>query len=633
MAFTSQLMRLEPVVSDETLSVVTDPTAGFARGLDLGLRGPEEYAYGDVAAAFTDDLLIPRNEWQARIAEMEERKSRLSDFCTLVGMPSLNQEQTNYCFPAGTLIRMADGTHKAIEDVKLRDKVLTAEGNIGAVRQTNVRSVSEPLVMLKLWGHSHLRATSEHPVLTKRGYVPIGKLKIGDKVAIPKYAPCETTLIQTDDLLFEKTFGQQAKRVVRKYVKSKGSTFVSGLPGRRQVKTTRHPVPDLIQMSAGFGRIIGFYLAEGHTCPSSVRFSFNATEQHTFAAELVTLCKDVLGVDAHSCVRQSVCQVTIYGARWAQLFDALCGRGSGGKQLHSLLTSAPLDCLERILSGWMDGDRSSGEAAVTVSRRLALGMFDIANRLGRMPCLSTHTKSKLGADGIWRKHAWQVSWADKGNVNHATEQDEKHLWRTVRGIECEDFTGDVFNFSVEGDNSYVAEGIGVHNCWANAPVYATQVVRSQQNQGLVLLSPASVAAQIKNYKNVGGWGREALEWIVERGIVPVSQWPANAIDRRYATPANLALAMQYRVDEWTELKPRSLDQLVSLLLRRIPVPVGYSWWAHQVTAIDALWLDGEIAIRIRNSWGNWGENGYGVLKGSRLLPDDAVAPRTALATN
>jgi len=169
-------------------------------------------------------------------------------------------------------------------------------------------------------------------------------------------------------------------------------------------------------------------------------------------------------------------------------------------------------------------------------------------------------------------------------------------------------------------------------CWANAPVYALQCVRAQQNQPLVLLSPASVAAPIKGFRNVGGWGKEALEWIAQKGVVPVSQWPANAIDRRYSTPTNLALATQYRVDEWTELKPRSREQLISMLLRRIPVAVGYNWWGHEVTAIDPVWFDGEVAVRIRNSWGNWGENGYGILRGAKMLPDDAVCPRTALAT-
>lgn len=169
-------------------------------------------------------------------------------------------------------------------------------------------------------------------------------------------------------------------------------------------------------------------------------------------------------------------------------------------------------------------------------------------------------------------------------------------------------------------------------CWINAPVYAVECLRVAQNQEMVILSPASAGAQIKGYRNVGGWGKEGLEWIVEHGVCPVSSWPANGIDRRYATTENKALAMRYRVQEWWELRPRNLDQLISCLLRRIPVAVGYNWWGHEVTAIDAVWQSGTVAIRIRNSWGNWGDNGYGILAGNKMLPDDAVAPRVALAS-
>jgi hypothetical protein len=169
-------------------------------------------------------------------------------------------------------------------------------------------------------------------------------------------------------------------------------------------------------------------------------------------------------------------------------------------------------------------------------------------------------------------------------------------------------------------------------CWVNAPAYCTEVVRVLQGEPTVVLSPASAGAQIKGFRNVGGWGKEALEWIVAHGLVPVAHWPANAIDRRYKTPENLTRARSYRVDEWWVLEPRNLDQLVSCLLRNIPVAVGYKWWGHEVTGLDPVWLDGEVALLIANSWGpQWGTNGFGVLQGRRLLPDDAVAPRTAIA--
>lgn len=168
-------------------------------------------------------------------------------------------------------------------------------------------------------------------------------------------------------------------------------------------------------------------------------------------------------------------------------------------------------------------------------------------------------------------------------------------------------------------------------CWINAPTHSVEIVRLQQNAKMVILSPASAGAPIKGFKNVGGWGKEGLDWIIQYGLVPIEFWPANSINRQYYTAENKAMALKYRITEWIEVVPRNLDQHVSLLLRNIPVPVGLNYWSHEVTDQDAVWLDGAIAIRFRNSWGmGWGSQGYGIRQGSKMYADDAVAPSVAL---
>lgn len=173
-------------------------------------------------------------------------------------------------------------------------------------------------------------------------------------------------------------------------------------------------------------------------------------------------------------------------------------------------------------------------------------------------------------------------------------------------------------------------------CWFNAPTHCVEIVRLVQNQPMVVLSPGYGAAQITGYRNVGGNGENALQFLIERGTVPVANCPANAISRQYSTPENAELALDYRVTEWTELDPRNVNQLVSLLLRDIPVAIGLNWWSHEVTAVDAVWVNGRVAIRIRNSWGmDWptqGAGGYAILQGSKMVPDDACAPRVAMAS-
>jgi hypothetical protein len=172
-------------------------------------------------------------------------------------------------------------------------------------------------------------------------------------------------------------------------------------------------------------------------------------------------------------------------------------------------------------------------------------------------------------------------------------------------------------------------------CWINAPAYSMELLRLAQGQKMVLLSAASGGAVIKGFRNVGGWGQEALEFIAERGLVPQSLWPENRISREYSTDANWAVAKKYRCLEWWALRPRNDDELMSALFHRWPVAVGYNWWSHEVTAVDPVWVDGTYAIRIRNSWSmNWptqGAAGYGILQGRKLSADDAVIPKLARA--
>lgn len=169
-------------------------------------------------------------------------------------------------------------------------------------------------------------------------------------------------------------------------------------------------------------------------------------------------------------------------------------------------------------------------------------------------------------------------------------------------------------------------------CWANSPTCCVESLRCAENQPYVALSAASVGGPITRYQNVGGNGEAALEYIVANGIVPESLWPVNAISSKYHTPANVTAALDYRIVGWYELVNNNINQLISMLLRNIPVSVGLNWWGHQVTYCDAVWQNGAIAIRFRNSWGDtYGAKGFAILQGSKMTPNDQVAPLSTIA--
>jgi hypothetical protein len=162
-------------------------------------------------------------------------------------------------------------------------------------------------------------------------------------------------------------------------------------------------------------------------------------------------------------------------------------------------------------------------------------------------------------------------------------------------------------------------------CWVNAPVRNIEIVRIEQNLEPVILSPASAGAQIKGYRNVGGFGSEALEWIAERGVSPVDLWPANHwYDRRYDTEESRQAALKYRPTEWMVLQPNDAEQMVSAVLHRKVLSVGLMWWGHEVNIIGLAIRNGELVWEIENSWKNWGNRGRAFLPFSKGISPDAV---------
>lgn len=168
---------------------------------------------------------------------------------------------------------------------------------------------------------------------------------------------------------------------------------------------------------------------------------------------------------------------------------------------------------------------------------------------------------------------------------------------------------------------------GTNFCWCNAVVGALQLVRAHMGEPYVKLSPASVAAPIKGYSNQGGWGGEALSYIVKHGIASIEHWPANAINRSYDNAQSQANRELHKVTEWLDLPEGDFEAVMTCLFHRIPVAVGLSWWSHEVLYCDPVMFGrDDFGVRFRNSWSNsYGDHGFNTLHESKARPSDACA--------
>lgn len=444
---------------------------------------------------------------------------------TSLGRMYLN-DRYGCCLPPGTLIHKADGSVIPVEDVRTGQYVQTAEGNTGLVTKTMVRYVNENLVRIVAWGHKHLRLTDEHPILTRRGYVPAGQLTETDWIAFPRRSPGARKQISISRLL-----GDTVLYGVAGHGNRRG--FAASLVAQKKaVSAALASLPKVIQLTPGLGRLLGLFLAEGSTCRRVVCWTFSKNERNTLVQETVDLLQSELGLDCSISERQSVFEVRTCGKISCLLFRKMCGVGAAGKRLHPDLHDGPVDFLRAVFDGWMDGDghaRRGSRTGTTISHALALDMFNIAQTIGLSPTMAgRQPKPSLAPNGpggkmipVHASYCWDVSvldtekdrsrwssqypgvswskhtgkWSAWGRIdgksknlgsfdneekaaNVASEFKRLHqgsglarsdsqdavVWRRVRRIEREPYSGYVYNFEVAGDNSYVAEGVGVHNC-------------------------------------------------------------------------------------------------------------------------------------------------------------------------
>ena len=522
----------------------------------------------------------------------------------------LNQGGESTCFPAGTLIRMADGSHRPIEDIKLLDEVVTAEGNTGRVLQAMVRFHGPGLVKLNLWGHRHLRMTAEHPVLTKTGYKPVSALIPGDYVALTRYlAPVQSTF-RTDDYVT----AAETKRATQD-----GRITYHG-PAGVPVVTQVAPLPAEIRLTPGFGRIAGLYMAEGSAATARAIWTFGSHERDTLVQELVALLRSELHVEPRIQERpNNSIKVVVGGKQWSLLFARLFGMGAANKGVPAALMAGGQDFLAAVLGAWLDGDgysRRGSKQGVSVSHRLVMDMHAIATAIGLKPAVRI-TKTRPSGAVRTRRPRWDLVMADGDLDNYRSEQTDTHVWRRVVGLEFEDFAGPVYNLTVEGDNSYVAEGIGVHNCVAHALKHWMMLAPTVQT------SPK----------------RPPFPRDIYDDLILIDEWTANDSDpsRSFGTSVRAAFKWAQRAGyvgeyRWA-LNAQDLIEFVSLVS---PVQIGIGWFdgmmvpdaqgfIHPTGAYrggHSVLVVGRNNIRhdytILNSWGTgWGRNGR-----ARILDDE-----------
>ena len=96
----------------------------------------------------------------------------------------------HFCLAPGTLIPVKDGFLKKVEDVEVGDSVLTHTGNHTIIKtitasKPNDQNGSGSAITIHPWLAQPQTFTPNHPIWTKRGWVPAGALTKDDWLSMP----------------------------------------------------------------------------------------------------------------------------------------------------------------------------------------------------------------------------------------------------------------------------------------------------------------------------------------------------------------------------------------------------------------------------------------------------------------
>ena len=178
-------------------------------------------------------------------------------------------------------------------------------------------------------------------------------------------------------------------------------------------------------------------------------------------------------------------------------------------------------------------------------------------------------------------------------------------------------------------------------CWSHSPTIAAMLLRAKANFPYVRLSAYAIACIIKQYRDEGGWGAHALDFIANKGVPSVEFWPEKSVARSNDKPETWANAALHKVTEgWADINAAVYDrdltfnQVATALLLNYPVIGDFNWWGHSICLMDLVEVErGSFGVRFINSWSDqWGEKGEGILQGNKAIPDGATAARVITAS-
>jgi Fe-S cluster assembly protein SufB len=425
----------------------------------------------------------------------------------IIAAPGSYVHYVEGCFTAGARVRTHDG-EKLIEDIQEGDEVLTHKGRYRRVYHTMQRPYKGDLYKVRFYGDSwrELHITEEHPLLVARRkkaeyrnevsrpeWLPISEVKPGDYLMIP--VPRPEKLTDTNHALT--------------------------IP----VERGRHAAVDeeiTFPLEEDFFRLAGYYHAEGHV-DNEHYLSFHVEEQELID-DTHDLIERYIGKTAiENKPRQNGQTLVVCSTPMARAFARLFGSTVYNKHVPEFIRNAPKAHLGQWVRGaWLGNGsydtRKNMFRYSTVSQDIAYAFRDALLRLEIAASVNLAQRDEIrqpmytvAVSPLYNEQFGELVGcsAPRGTKEGSPfALDEEYLYVPIRAIEIEETETTVYNFSVEEDESYVAEGVVSHNC--TAPSYSEDSLHSAVVE-LKVMEGARV-----RYTTIQNWSKNVYNLVTKR---------------------------------------------------------------------------------------------------------------------
>lgn len=371
------------------------------------------------------------------------------------------------CFPEGNFINTDKG-YIDIKNINIGDRVLSHDGKYHEVKKLFQRKFDGEFIKLKLRGlNTNTVMTHNHPILTQRGWIEAGDLKKDDLVSLR----CGIVENKNNILdLFE------LSKICHKYevIDLGNGFFESKSNGLKNI------LPKSIEINEELIEILGYYIGEGSGGGGS-GLEFTFSDQELYKAKKVSkYFKEIFNINVEICQGQGTYIARLSSRILSSIFKSLFGHTAKNKKIPFQIINKEL--FPHFLNAlWFtDGhfiyhrtrhnNYRKNYVFNSVSKNLILDLWNILESLGII-CSVQHVKNNKGFsrhDGkiyrltVERNESIKIlETLFSGCICECTTRE-----RFVKILEIQNFQDqiDVYNFEVDESNSYICNGISVHNC-------------------------------------------------------------------------------------------------------------------------------------------------------------------------